>query len=549
MALSLSPAGRAKLINLLICFSLGNLCFLRRWYDLEQLQERAIDYYRAGPPDLTLFYSTLLGSLVLTAVFWLAWQWVEQRPTPGKLRVAHTGFLLMLIFPLESVRRYWNAQGPRYDVPTNLALAAVETTLFVGMIMAMMGNSRIVRPARRATLFLVLLLPALLVDFMQARLTVPPQAAFAPKPPLPAIAPQTSKRVVWLLFDEFDERLAFELRRPEVPLPELDRLRSESFTASHATQTAYWTMMAVPSLIDGRIYPRVDLVSLDTLRLFPEGSKNPVSWRDETNVFQRARRLGVNTALTGWHHPYCRVIGDSLTQCFDVPNGQPPAALLREISMAEEGPLKGTVFLFRLQWVNLKEMLHLGGDTPVTLRDEFLQQRQQKIYFEIREHGFAAAADPQLGLVFLHFPIPHFYGIYNRERRDFTLNRNLSYADNLALVDRTLGELRRLLEQKGLWDSTTILVSSDHGLRPDIWRGRMGWTDELEELTITGQSPRVPFIVKFAETNQSANYDRPFSAVITGDFVLAVLAGEISNASEAASWLSQRDAIAGKSVR
>src|SRR5579871_5244644 len=116
MALSLSPTSRDKLGNLLICFSLGNLCFLRRWYDLEHLKEHSMEYYRSGPADLTLLYATVIGSLILTAAFWIAWQWVERHPTPGKLRVAQTGFLLMLIFPLESVRRYWNTEGERYDL-------------------------------------------------------------------------------------------------------------------------------------------------------------------------------------------------------------------------------------------------------------------------------------------------------------------------------------------------------------------------------------------------------------------------------------------------
>lgn len=506
-------------------------------------------YYRSGPADPTLLYATILGALLLTAAFWLLWQWVERAPTPGKLRVAQTGFLLMLIFPLESVRRYWNTEAERYDLGSNIALVAIEATLFVGMVMAAMGNRRMVSAARRATLLLTLLLPALLLDFAQAHLTSPTQADFADRPPLPMIQPQTSRRVLWLLFDEFDERLAFEVRRPAVDLPELDRFRSESFNADHANQTASWTMMALPSLIDGRIYSRVDLVNLNTLRLYPDGPGKPVSWHDEPNVFQHAHSLGVNTALVGWHHPYCRVIGDSVSDCVEVPNGHPTAALLREISVADEGVLKAVPFLFQLQFSNLMDTLRHSGESNTVSRDEYVQSRQLKQYFEIRKHAFEVAADPRFGLVFVHFPIPHLYGIYNRQRHDFTLNNSLSYADNLALVDRTFGELRRFLEQKGMWDSSTILISSDHGLRPDVWQGRLGWTDELEKLTAGGQSPIVPFIVKFAGANQPADYHRPFSAVVTGDFLLAVLDGSIANSADAAVWLDQHAAIPGKSVR
>ncbi len=456
-----------------------------------------------------------------------------------------------MIFPLESVRRYWNTEGARYDFATNVALLAIEATLFVGMLLAARGNSRMVNGARRVTLLLTLLLPALLLDFSQARFLGAPQSAFTPRPPLAMMTPSNSRRVIWLLFDEFDERLAFVVRRPAVPLPELERLRAESFVAEQANQTASWTMVALPSLLDGRLYSRVELVDSKTLRLYPEGAKGSVSWHDEQNVFKRARPLGVNTALIGWHHPYCRVIGDSLVQCDDWPNGHPTAALLREISVADEGILKATLFLFQLQFNNLRDILGFGDVTPRS-RDEFVQRRQQRQYFEIRKRAFETATDLRFGFVFAHFPIPHLFAIYNKARGDFSLNDSLSYADNFALVDRTVGELRRLLEEKGMWDSTTILVSSDHGLRPEMWSGRLGWNDELQELTASGQSPIVPFILKLAGSNQAMTYQRPFSAVITGDLILAILAGQVTNPTEAARWLDEHTdhaAIAEKSVR
>jgi hypothetical protein len=90
-----------------------------------------------------------------------------------------------------------------------------------------------------------------------------------------------------------------------------------------------------------------------------------------------------------------------------------------------------------------------------------------------------------------------------------------------------------------------------------VWRGHLGWNEELQELTASGQSPLVPFIVKFASTGTSSElggstgvtYDRPFSAVATADLVLAILAGRVSNATEAALWLNEHAAITGKSVR
>ena len=83
MALSISPAARHQVTNFLTAFSLGTLCFIRRWYDLENLQPHGLDYFRAAPANSTLLISTILSSLILAGVFWMAWSWVERHPAPG----------------------------------------------------------------------------------------------------------------------------------------------------------------------------------------------------------------------------------------------------------------------------------------------------------------------------------------------------------------------------------------------------------------------------------------------------------------------------------
>ena len=496
-----------------------------------------MDYYRTAPSNPSLLIATLLGALVLSLLFWLAWLWVEWRPSPAKLKLAYCGFLLVLIYPMESVREYWNTEN--YDLATNLVLVSIEALLGVGVVLVFAGNTRIVRAARRITLMLTLLIPSLVIDFTWSRLNAEPEAAYLPKTPQPALALHGARRVVWVLFDEFDERLAFDLRQPKVDLPELNRLRSESFVATQAAQTAGWTMLAVPSLLSGRIYTRAELVDAATLEVYPEGSTIGSSWGSEPNIFRRARDAGFNSALIGWHHPYCRVLGDSLVQCVDVPSGTPTPALLRETSAAKEGALRSVGSLLRLQVSNLTDMFRPGESTWETAADKYVQKLQQGQYFQIRDLTYGAATDPKINLLFAHFPIPHPFGIYDSRRHDYTLSDSLSYADNLALVDRTVGELRRTLEKAGMWDSTTVVITSDHGLRPDLWRGRSGWNEELERLTGGKQSPLVPFIVKLAEDPRGVVYDQPFSSVIEGDLILAVLQGQVTTTAGIAAWLDQ----------
>ena len=63
-----------------------------------------------------------------------------------------------------------------------------------------------------------------------------------------------------------------------------------------------------------------------------------------------------------------------------------------------------------------------------------------------------------------------------------------SYINNLALTDLYLAHVRRLLERRGQWDSSVVVVMGDHGWRTKlIWKSSSGWTDEDETANRDGQ--------------------------------------------------------------
>ena len=542
MALSLSPAARGNLKDILVCFSLGNLCFVRRWYDLEILQETSLDYLRPGPASPALLISTLLAGLVLGLAFWLGVQWARSRG-PVWMKFAHGCFLMALVFPLESVRRYWNAQLEHVDLASNVALLSIEALLFVGMVMAMWGNPRVVRPARHVALLMTFMFPALLIDFLSSSLSSEPDSAFQPKPPAAVLPVRADgQRFIWIIFDEMDQRIAINERPVSLDLPELDRLRGESLEARHATQTAGFTGLAMPILISGRSYRQSEIKGASRLDVMPEDSEERLDWAQEHTVFSRVREMNLNAAIVGWYHPYCRIFGSLLADCFATATSHAGRALLREQHASQEGVLAMTGLLFRLQLENIKDIYRFDGlSGSEILKDAYLQSQQQQEYFRIREHAYTDALDPRISFVLLHFPTPHMYAIYNRWRKDFTLDSNIDYLDNLALVDRTIGELRAELEVAGLWDRTNLLITADHGFRPDMWRGRYGWTQNMERVSAKGTSHLVPFILKLAGKHDHVVVDRPFSNIVSTDLAMAVLSGQISTASQAAEWIDRRE--------
>ncbi len=117
---------RQNLKNFLVCFSIGNMCFIRRWYDLENLQAHSVDYYRTAPENPTLLSATMIAGLLLSLALWLAWRWLERHAKPARVKAAQFLFLLLLVFPLESVRRYWNLEVVHPDIASNAALLLVE---------------------------------------------------------------------------------------------------------------------------------------------------------------------------------------------------------------------------------------------------------------------------------------------------------------------------------------------------------------------------------------------------------------------------------------
>ncbi len=541
MTLSLSPAARQKLKDLLVCISLGNLCFVRRWYDLEILQETGLDYLRPGPASPVLLISTLVAGLLLGAVFWIGWQFARQR---GRVyvKLAQGCFLLALVFPLESVRRYWNAQFEHADLASNVALLSIEALLFVGLVLAMRGNPRVVRPARHVVLIMTFMFPALGIDFLSSHLSSEPASAFQPKPPAAVLPVRAgAPRFIWIIFDEMDQRIAFNERPVSLELPELDRLRSESLEARQVSQTADRTGLAMPILISGRAYRQTEIRGASKLDVFPEDSAERLNWADEHTVFHRVHEMGINAAISGWYHPYCRLFGDQLVNCFATSTSHAGRALLREQHASQEGIWRMIGLLFQLQFENIKDLYRFDGlSGSENLKDSFLQLHQQQEYFQIRDHAYAYAVDPRVGFMLLHFPTPHMYAIYNRWRKDFTLDSTSDYLDNLALADRTLGELRAKLEAAGLWDQTSILVTADHGLRPDMWRGKYGWTQNMDRISEKGASHQVPFILKLAGKQDHVIVDHPFSNLVVADLATAVLSGQISSADQASDWIERR---------
>jgi hypothetical protein len=514
--------------DLLIALSLSNLCFLRIW---NELFNGKLTYYAQVSPTNHLL-GVVLNVLLLALVFWTGAQLARRSGRPALVRVARWAFLLVVLANLRVfylILLMWGRWGWVAGLPALLLLVAALYLLARWEV----------REARGLAVLLLIVSPFIAVTFYQdvALAVRVSHMSFADQPPA---ATQPVKpgapRVVWVIFDELDQRLVFDHRPPSVHLPEFDRLRAQSLGAEHAFAPARMTEMAMPALISGRLISKAEPRGASELMVTYGDSAPPVPWSRQPSVFSSARELGFNTAVVGWYHPYCRVLGASLSSCSWHDGPLLRGALQRQASLLEVMQQQAADVLITTLGIN-----RLGMDPRLVNRAE--REEEVRDYLAILTQGQRLAADPGVGLVLVHLPVPHPVGIYDRARHDFKVSGESSYLDNLELADRALGELRQAMETAGVWDSSAIVVSGDHWWRAEVWSRLDSVTQEEAAVAPATPDHRVPFVVKLPGEKEPLAYQSEMNTILTHDLLLAVLRGEVRTPQEAAAWLDHHRSI------
>ena len=528
---------KAKWREIAIGVSLVNLCFLRVWTELLTYTP-AQSYEMRLPPGPSDYLAVCLnvavwGSLLGLLGLELDLAGYKQRPA------AQWAFLLLLLVPLNALRSVLAShlpvgqqylKGGLYAALGPAGLAVFGTVIAAGGAFALRRWRESVFHAARAVL--LALLPCVPLTLLQAAWKArhydprpfadqPAPRPFGDQPARRPLAAQSDHRrfdpakrpagrVVWVIFDEWDQRLTFDDRLEGLALPEIDRFRSQSLAAGNAYPPAPATLESMPSLISGRIVHKAVPAGPSELRLtFVDGGP-PAQWRDLPNVFGVARALGFETALAGVYHPYCRVLARDLTSCWW-------AEMPRPINSS--GETLGALMLGQTRSLLESWRLSAFGQSLST-------RRKAREFSQALARAQSVAADPSYGLVLVHLLTPHFPHAYDRATRDFTLGNAPfeGYYDSLALTDLALGELRRAMEAAGTWESTAVLLSSDHALR--------------HAALLDGKSDsRVPFLLKLAGQAEMLTYEPEFNTVITRDLLIEVLQGRFSGPRHAARWL------------
>lgn len=488
--------------------SLANLCFLKAWTSVLYIDPENIGYFLSGSP-IPVYLATIADIMLLALLFYTL-RAIETKSSSkiiSRIRLALTIFAIGLT--IVGFRSALNLSGL---LPHVSIIPAMLLFLTVSILMVKYHH-----PASRCLrLTSLVFLPLFFIIIVQAAIKA---ASWEPPPTRTAsIEPgfktmphdnSTSPHIIWIIFDEMDERIAFVDRPPTLRLPELDRFRLESLSADHALPPSGLSLLSMPSLISGFFFEKARPASANDLFLKIAGQEDEVRWGSLPSIFSKLGEKGYTSQVAGYYHPYDRVFMGDLINAHSYPRD---------------------IFEDTRNRKMISNMLNVFG--ALFLAKKIRPQTvlyYRSMYNKLHDQAKSDIIKP-VTLTLLHYPIPHQPYLYDRVSEAFSGSfrpqTHDRYLDNLALVDRTLGELRKKLESVGMWETSTIIISADHW-----WRFANHYDGKTDY--------RVPFMVKLAGQNIKITYSRPFNTILTGDMILSIVAGDISTHHDLSAWLDK----------
>jgi hypothetical protein len=359
----------------------------------------------------------------------------------------------------------------------------------------------------------------ILPQLIHLALLQPP--AFAPPPAMAQGSPH--QRIIWILFDELSYDQAFEHPAAGIRLPNFDRLRAESFSFSNLRPIGYETNRIIPSLLLGRQFEEFRGTTRGELWYFDKSQHRWRAYDPKETLFALAQSNGWNTGADGWYIPYCRVIGSVLNACYWTPNDIFP--------LEEYGASKDHSVLANAAAVPRQMLAGMTAQNTTAAEEHLAQHRS------VMAHTAELIDDTRLNFVFLHLPVPHPPGIYDRQRH--MLCPGGTYLDNLVLADETLGALVREIDATPLAGQTTIIVSSDHSWRIPMWRPLEDWSAEEERASGGSFDDRPVLLIHLPGQQSGSDIHAATSEMIEHDVIAAMLRGEVNNPDALQAYLAQ----------
>lgn len=460
------------------------------------------------PASLTNFALSIVANLILTGIFFaLLGTWIGNSRRLRWLRFALPGALLALLIKVVGINVDANIRS------WILILAVLGTTLLVLLLhrkseRGWQAVSKLTQAALAGTGIFFLIVVVQLVRIAMWR----PGPNFADH--MSAVNSTLDKRprVVWILFDELSYQQTFGDRYQNLRLPNFDKLRETSTVFTDVQPVENYTELAIPSIMLGKPIEETTYTFHSHLLVLTQGRHSFHPFDAAQTPFAVARERGLTTGVVGWYNPYCSMLGPYLNLCYRISEEDIPL-----LFGVRDGFWKDVAN----PWIHyLTDAFSPAGRNRPALR-------RVHTFKDLLEHSDWALEQENLDFIFIHLPLPHPPGFYNRETQQFDDSGNRSYVDNLALSDRTLGQLMAILQQSPRWKNTDVIICGDHSWRTWLWSPRSGWTAEDQAASHGGSYDARPVLmVHLAGQTTAATATAPYPLLGVHDILDDLLEGK-----------------------
>ncbi|MGE0118015.1 MAG: sulfatase-like hydrolase/transferase [Dongiaceae bacterium] len=475
-------------LDLLFVLSIWNLDFMRGWR--EMIFASAADQYWMPLPQRVDYIALVILVLGGAALSFLVLRAIRRHASRFEniLFLVFTGAISLGIG--DFLRQFVGGKNTLY-------LAAGLAPVILALLLWQRSRTLLARAVYIAGLVMV---PFAVSNLLQAAWHIaaasPPaaaggggQTAEAGEPATGSTAGGERPRVLWLLFDELDERALFGALRGGYDFETFDQFRAQSVHYTRATGAGGLTVVALPSLWLGTRVTAGESVDADTLMVTLDGAAAAVPLDDLDHLFGAARDAGIHTALVGYYHPYCRIFAGDYDSCETY-------YYLADPRIAESR--------------NLGEALaaQISVFDPLWYRRIKIEEFRRSV-----AAAAATAADPRFDLVAVHAGFPHSPWVFDAKRKQLSLFK-ANYLDNIAAADRYLALVRQAMQESGVWDRTAVIITADHGNRD--WKG-----DDVHTIGA------VPFLLKLPHQRQGRDIDCDFDVIVLRRLIEGLLRGEV----------------------
>jgi len=485
--------------NVLIAFAAGAAVLNTLQVFRSLLYANARNRYFIGDSAPHDHLAALALAVVVGLVVFVVARWIARSSGPWGAVAMIAWVLLLTVNPLEYLR-------VAYFDSTRLALLVLGGTGFgvaaVVALLAWLGRVTLSGIASGAVIAMAVFAPFALTTGARGVLAAVSLSSEPERMPLAregeASTRRAPMRVVWVIFDELDRRLMVAEDRV-YEYPNFDAFRARSVDAAEAIPPAGRTIRAIPSFWLGRRVERHRLRGPAEIEFQFAGDNEWKPLSDFDTVFEELARDGLPIGAVGFHHPYCRLLRDSLNRC--VAFNSQTAQYYQTTGFADSFLAAANV-----------------------LAPNWRRRVKVSQYLRTKEAAYDFAADPDLDFVALHFNVPHDPPIYAPETSELrTVGFGLRFEGNIVLADRALGGLMAAIEEAGLAARTAVIVGSDHG-----WKKRKGF-DSLPGA--------VPLMTHLPGQQAPIVVDGPVESFTTRPLILALLRGEARTPEDVAALL------------